>query len=285
MYQSNLSYARCEKHASLVYDLRAANWVPQQTGDTLSFERPCDASIEYLPKGFKYDTGQAWLVAVEFGKTAREQETEYILLNERAQKIGFDSADEAEKWGIIANNLKAQGKSAEDLIDQMHDEGQRRKRLIEDLNHAEEKTFVIVDRSSRVSRNSIDPRTNLIALYTSSMKTVECQRCGEPMPFKKRNSDEDYFEAVEALGTKYFPLEHVAQFLALCPECAAMYKEYVKRNKNAQEEMYKVLKDSDSPEVLLELSDFTIEIQFTEKHWQDLKTVVSYYENIYEREN
>ena len=76
------------------------------------------------------------------------------------------------------------------------------------------------------------------------------------MPFKKRNSDEDYFEAVEALGTKYFPLEHVAQFLALCPECAAMYKEYVKRNKNAQEEMYKVLKDSDSPEVLLELSDF-----------------------------
>ena len=196
--------------------------------------------------------------------------------------MGFGSFDDGKKWGIIANDLKAQGKSAEDLIDQMHDEGQRRKRLIiEDLSHAEEKTYVIVDRSSRVSRNSIYPRTNLIALYTSGMKTVECQMCGEPMPFKKRDSDEDYFEAVEALGTKYFPLEHVAQFLALCPECAAMYKEYVKRSKNAQEEMYKVLKDSDNPEVLLELSDFTIEIQFAEKHWQDLKTVVSYYENIY----
>ena len=286
VYQSNRSHQRQEGHASLVYELREAKWVPQGTGNSPLYERPCDASSERLPEGFQYDAGQAWFKAVEFGKTTREHESQEIQQNEHAKKMGFDSADEAEKWGIIANDLKAQGKSPEDLIGQMHDEGQRRKRLIiEDLSHAEEKTYVIVDRSSRVSRNSIDPRTNLIALYTSSMKTVECQMCGEPMPFKKRNSDEDYFEAVEALGTKYFPLEHVAQYLALCPECAAKYKEHVKRHKNTQEELYKVVKDSDAPEVLLELSSFPISIQFKEKHWQDLKTVIFYYKNLYESED
>ena len=286
VYQSNRSYSRHEGRASVVYKLREAYWVPQGTGNSPLYERPCDASSERLPEGFQYDAGQAWLKAVEFGKTTREHESQEIQQNEHAKKMGFDSVDEAEKWGIIANDLKAQGKSLEDLIGQMHDEGQRRKRLIiEDLSHAEEKTYVIVDRSSRVSRNSIDPRTNLIALYTSSMKTVECQMCGEPMPFKKRNSDEDYFEAVEALGTKYFPLEHVAQYLALCPECAAKYKEHVKRHKNTQEELYKVLKDSDAPEVLLELSSFPISIRFKEKHWQDLKTVIFYYKNLYESED
>ena len=61
----------------------------------------------------------------------------------------------------------------------------------------------------------------------------------------------------------------------------------MKRNKqeNAQEKLHRVLKDSDVPEVLLELSDFVIRIQFTEKHWQDLKTVVFYYENLYGSES
>ena len=33
---------------------------------------------------------------------------------------------------------------------------------------------------------------------------MHCQMCSKEMPFKNRNSDEDYFEAVEALGKGYF---------------------------------------------------------------------------------
>ena len=101
------------------------------------------------------------------------------------------------------------------------------------------------------------------------------------MPFKKRNSDEDYFEAVEALKKDHFPKEHEAQHLALCPGCAAKYKEFVKRDEKARAALYSLLKNSGIPEGRLQLSDLVIRIWFKEKHWQDLKTVLDYYENIY----
>ena len=101
--------------------------------------------------------------------------------------------------------------------------------------------------------------------------------CRQEMPFKKRNSDDDYFEAVEAFGKDYFPKEHEAQHLALCPECAAKYKEYVKKDRAARKVLYNLLKDSDESEVRLELNDLAICIWFNEKHWHDLKTVLHYY--------
>ena len=288
VYQSNRSYLRHEGYASVVYMLRDAFWVPQGTGNSPSFVRPCDASIEHLPEGFQFDTGQAWLVAVEFGKTAREQETEYILLNERAQEIGFDSADEAEKMAEIANEFRAQGKSLEELegiVDNIRRKERRKELLIIDLSHAEESRYEVRARRIRISRASIDPRTRLIGEYSTGINEIECQMCRQAMPFKKYNSDEDYFEAVEALNKKYFPKEHEAQYLALCPECAAKYKEYVKRRKKARKALYRVLRDSDDPEVLLEMNGSTIRIQFKEKHWQDIKTVVFYYENLKESED
>ena len=287
VYQSNRSHRRQEGHASLVYELREAKWVPQGTGNSPLYERPCDASSERLPEGFQYDAGQAWLKAVEFGKTTREHESQEIQQNEHAKDMGFSSFDEAERMAIIANDFKAQGKSLEDLegiVDNNRREERRKELLIIDLSHAEEKRYEIRARSIRPTRNRIDPKTQLRALYTK-MNNVECQMCRQGMPFEKRSSNEDYFEAVEALSKKYFPKEHEAQYLALCPTCAAKYKEYVKRYKNTQEELYKVLKDSDAPEGLLELSSFPISIQFKEKHWQDLKTVIFYYENLYESED
>ena len=289
-FRPHQNHNKLQVHSSLVHLLRNAAWVPQKHGDSYTFAIPCEASTRGLPHDFQCVTSWAWLKAVEFGRATGERKTEYIQLSQHVKEMGFDSVDEAETMAAIVKDLKAQGKSSadlEDFVGQMHHDGQRRQRLIiEDLRDAEEKKYEIVDRSSRVSRNNIDPRTYLVALYRSNIQTVECQMCGEPMPFKKRNSNEDYFEAVEALGTEYFPLEHVAQYLALCPECAAKYKEYVKRSKNAQKELYRVLKDSDESEVLLKLSEFTIRIQFEKrKHWQDIKTVVYYYENLYESED
>ena len=223
-YQSNQSNPPLRKgHSSLVHKLRKVKWIPQKSGDSASFERPCDASVEYLLEGFQYDSGQAWLGAVEFGKTTREQEMEYILQNQRAQEMGFDSVDEAEKMAIIANDLKTQGKSPEEIIDRIRRKERRKELLIIDLSHADDRQYENRARSIRVSRTKIDPRTLLIEEYTTGMNEVECQMCRQYMPFKKYNCDEDYFEAVEALNKKYFPKEHESQYLALCPECAAKY--------------------------------------------------------------
>ena len=105
------------------------------------------------------------------------------------------------------------------------------------------------------------------------------------MPFKKRDSDDDYFLAVEALRTEHFPKEHEAQYLALCPECAEMYKEFVKRSASARETLYNLLKTSEASEVRLESHGHVIRLWFEEKHWLDLTTVVTYYEDEYTPED
>ena len=91
------------------------------------------------------------------------------------------------------------------------------------------------------------------------------------MPFKKRNG-EYYFEAVEALSKEYFDKEDGAQFLALCPLCAAMYKEFVKRDETALEELHHALKNSDEPEVALKLGEWETSLQFVETHHSDIRT-------------
>ena len=56
-----------------------------------------------------------------------------------------------------------------------------------------------------------------------------CQICKEEMPFRKRDGAH-YFEKKEVLSIKFLPKEHEAQYLALCPLCAAKYDEFVKTN-------------------------------------------------------
>ena len=77
-----------------------------------------------------------------------------------------------------------------------------------------------------------------------------CQICEEEMPFKKRDG-EYYFEAVEAFTNEYFPKEHQGQYLALCPECAARYKEFVKRDEQEMDELYEKLANSEEPKARL----------------------------------
>jgi hypothetical protein len=259
--------------------------VPQQKDDdSISFVLPREASIERLPEGFPYEAEQKWLQAIEFGEIAREQKVEYIQQNQRAQEMGFSSGNEAETMAEIAKAWKGEGKSPEEMLDRISTEKRRAERLIIELGDAEEKQYEIRARNIRATLSTIDPHTPLREQYTK-FNNMECQMCRQDMPFKKRNSNDDYFEAVEAFGKNYFPKEHEAQYLALCPECAAKYKEFVKRDPVARKYLYNRLKDSDNPEVRLELSDSVIRIWFDEKHWHDLKTVLHYYENVYDTEN
>ena len=85
---------------------------------------------------------------------------------------------------------------------------------------------------------------------------------------------EYYFEAVEALSRDYFQKEHEAQFLALCPECAARYKEFVKREETNLNQLHHTLLASDKPEVSLKLGELETSLRFVEIHWQDMKTIL-----------
>ncbi len=285
-FRWNQSNELREANSSLVHELSKAKWVPQEDGDSISFVRPCDALRDHLPGGFPYDTGQKWLEVIEFGKAVKQQTAENTLKkieqnlrNQRAKEWGFESGDAAEK---AAEFFKEQGKSPDELLKKLRVQKRRKELLIIELEDAGEKEYETRARSIRSSRSRIDPRTTLRALYTTEENRMHCQMCSKEMPFKKRNSNEDYFDAVEALGKAYFFKEHEAQYLALCPECAAEYTEYVKKDPKARETFHDVLKNSDSPQIHVESNGRTIRIWFEDKHWQDLKTVLYYYENVYD---
>ena len=58
------------------------------------------------------------------------------------------------------------------------------------------------------------------------------------------------------LSKDYFQKEHEAQFLALCPLCAAMYKEFIKRKETTMKELHDALKNGAGLEFPLELGEF-----------------------------
>ena len=101
-----------------------------------------------------------------------------------------------------------------------------------------------------------------------------CQICKDEMPFMKRDG-EHYFEAVEALSRDYFPKEHEDQFLALCPLCAAMYKEFVKRDEDVMKRLYEWLKDSEELELPLTLGQWSASLRFVGTHRQRMKTILA----------
>jgi hypothetical protein len=149
----------------------------------------------------------------------------------------------------------------------------RQERLIEQINAAPEKQYDHIPSSTRVTRGSVDPTQGLRTWYTNDDDQMICQICKEEMPFRKRDG-EYYFAKVEALSPIYFPKEHEAQFLALCPLCEAMYKEFVKNDELAMEYLSLALRTSQEFEIPLDLGDVKTSLLLVEAHWRDIRTIL-----------
>ena len=138
----------------------------------------------------------------------------------------------------------------------------REARLAEQRSNAPEKEYETRPRSVRTSRASIDPKTWLRNLYTNDSDQMVCQICKSEMPFRKRDG-EHYFEAVEALSLEYFGKEQDAQFLALCPLCAAMYQEFVKCDEEQAAKLHHVLQNTEEFEVPVKLGEWKTSVRVT----------------------
>ena len=293
-YRSNIRYRTKTADSSLVWKLRAHSWVPQKqkAEGKLLFVKPSDAVAESLPNGFPFDNGAKWLEAVEFGKAERDKEElerhtqeqrtqDYQRKSDFAKAMGFSSVEEAQEAKEMME-LKQQDpegfKRWQDgnkekprfPTSPVKNPERREERLAEQHANASEKDDETRERSVRTTRGEIDPDTYLKNHYTNDDGQMMCQICTKEMPFKKRDS-EYYFESVEALSREYFPKEREAQFLALCPVCAAMYKEFVKLDETTLKELHHALKNSDEPEIPLKLGELQTSIRFVETHHSDIK--------------
>ena len=296
-YCSNSWHYTKTANSSLVWKLRTHSWVPQkqEVEEKIIFVEPSDAVAELLPSGFPFDGGAKWLEAIEFGKAKRDREElerrrqeensqNYQRQETAAKEIGFSSVEEAQEAKEVMELKRKdpegfkrwQDSSKEKIRFPTHrvaNPERRKERFVEQHANAPKKKNETRERSVRTTRGEIDPSVYLRNQYTNEDDQMICQICKEEMPFRKRDG-EYYFQAVEALSKEYFDKEHEAQFLALCPLCAAMYKEFVKCDDTALEELHRALKSSDELKVPLKLGERETSVRFVEAHYSDISTIL-----------
>ena len=223
--------------------LIGAKWLPNSDGH---LHKPNELALDDLPESFVRDERLADQLGMKKNVVAKladelgvKQET--IQLAKRLE----ENPEKLEEFRRFLTQ-KEESQKPSFPTRAVNNSERREKRLSEQHNTAPEKEYEIRERSVRTTRGMIDPDTWLKNQYTNDADRMVCQICKDEMPFRKLDG-QYYFESVEALSKEHFSKEHEAQFLALCPLCAAMYKEFVK---NAEGVMPDVKTNSRTPPTL-----------------------------------
>jgi hypothetical protein len=282
--------------SSIIETLKQYAWVPQKYDETIEFVRPRDAAAEKLPEGFTYATELQWLKVIEFGKDVqqrreaqrREKESQtvaYRRKEEAARECGFETAEEADEMAklrkerpdeikkLIAKGTSPRNERPTFPSKSVANPEQRTERLREQLAEAPDKSYEKRERSVRTSSSAIDAGTWLRNQYTNDGDQMLCQICQEVMPFRKRDG-QWYFESVELFekGDPAAPSQELeAQHLALCPLCAAKYKEFVKNDSETTARLRLAIIGTENSTVPLRLGAEEAEIRFVETHLHDLR--------------
>ena len=267
---SKQTYEGSEKEEKLSFKfgrmLINENWLPDSNGH---MHKPSELTLDDLPQSFVHNERLAQSLGMQ--KNAVKKLAEEVGVDPEDIEAIKQNPEEFRKW------KETVAKKANPVFPtkSVTDPGRREKKISKQHDDALQKQHEIRDRSVRITRGSIepDPQTWLREQYTNESDQMICQICQDEMPFKKRNG-EYYFEAVEALSIDHFLKEHEAQFLALCPLCAAMYKEFVKRDEDAMENVKDKLVNSNNLKVTLRLGDRDASIRFVETHWEDIRTIL-----------
>jgi hypothetical protein len=223
-----------EEDSKLCKMLKSHAWLPVD-GD--EFKKPSECTIADLVGELKRNEDLAKALGVQPDPEKLAQEvlkSEDELKREQAKALGVgpDVLDY-----IINNPEKIEQLMKKDMATRKErptfptrpvaNPERRQERLGEQLTDAPDKEYEKRERSVRTTNGAIDPTTWLRNQYTNEADQMVCQICKEEMPFRKRDGAH-YFEKKEVLSSKYLPKEHEAQYLALCPLCAAKYDEFVK---------------------------------------------------------
>jgi hypothetical protein len=244
-------------------------WLPDKQGN---FHKPAELKLDDLPESFVRDEKLAIQLSMKKDVVAKLAEEAGIPVD-AIQKAKMIAQAPLEIQKQI-DSLLSQDKRKPEFPQRASTNPDRRREQVEQqINGAPGKEYKQRNRSVRTTKVVIDPILWLRNQYTNKAGQMICQICKEEMPFRKRDG-EYYFEAVEALSRDHFTKEHEAQFLALCPLCAAMYNEFVKHDEWAMESLKNALINSEDAEVPLQLGELDTSVRFVETHFQDIKTAI-----------
>ena len=246
--------------------LKDNSWLPGPDG---KFYQPKELKLSDLPDNFKRDRKLIKLLGMK-------SDTSEILAKEvgiETDAIDFIKNYPAEfsKWKeSVEKKNKPEFPKRESSNPSI-----RKSKMTEQIKSAPNKEYQKREQSVRVSNKSIDPKTALRNFYTNPDGQLICQICKNEMPFKGRDN-QYYFESVEVFSKDSSSKEHNAQHLALCPLCAAKYKEFIKRDEDSLEKLRDSILISDELEVSLTLGEERASIRFVETHMSDLKSILEY---------
>lgn len=281
-YRPNKQYPTREAKSQLIYHLKVNEWIPNKQGD---FCMPGSVCKEDLHQDFQFDNRNGLLSEIGFGELVVINKNYNSKRNEEAQSLGFKSAKEAEEMAELCKKFdKTPDQIRQMLVDdrfkkfpskKVHNPERRQEKIGEQFEESANIEYNKRRRSVRTTRNSIDPDIWLRNYYTNEDGEMICQICKHEMPFKKRDGNY-YFEAVEVMSNGFISKEHEAKYLALCPVCAAMYKEFIKKDDNQLQTFIETLVESDEPEIPIQLGEIETSVRFVESHFIDIKTILEF---------
>ncbi|MFC2966850.1 sacsin N-terminal ATP-binding-like domain-containing protein [Acidimangrovimonas pyrenivorans] len=287
-FRRNVSGGSRYAKSQLVHQLRDTAWVPQ--GDT--FVKPSAARAGLLPEGFSFDAGSPWIKAIDFGgDVARESEearaqaaaaqARKTRRQAAAAELGFENPDDLEWLSELSELSESERleireemrrrKTVPDLPENEPSNPERRDARVREIaKDAQGRETEKRSRSISIGQGAVkeEAKQYLQHQYTGD-EGLFCQVCEKPMPFVLDDGS-PYFEAVEFLQEKELKKRHHQNYLALCPNHAAMF-----RHANGSKDIMKaMLLDLDDArlEVILAQADCTI--YFTKTHLADLKSAI-----------
>ena len=247
-------------------------WVPSKDG---IFNKPNEISIEQLPSDFSHDTFLVEAIGFKSDEVGILAEKVGIELEdiELLKALKENPVEYQRVKDVIGSNTRPQ---PEFPTKKSPNPTRREEKLTEELDND---PLIEYEPKTRIVRIfNIDSSTWLRDLYTNDDGEMVCQICQEKMPFKKRNG-EYYFETIEIFEKEFreswgLDTEKEQLHFALCPLCAAMYKEFIKSDDGAMHEFIAKLEESEDFEIAVHLGELKSTIRFVEIHFKDLKTIL-----------
>ena len=233
------------------------------------FVKPSELRLEDLPDGFERDETLGRQLGMQVDEVAALAQKAGV--SPEALDLAKQLSDDPDLYAQ-ASLLVGRAKRPEFPSRPVPDPDRRAQRVRRDAQTAPPKEYEQRSRSVRTSEPTQDPSAWLRELYRNSSEQMICQICEQEMPFKKRNG-EYYFETVEAFDA--LSSEQHQNHLALCPLCAAKYKEFIKRDNAALQRCQESIVAADDAVVALQLGDQNATLRFVASHLLDLKTLLA----------
>ena len=245
-------------------------WLPDRVG---KWHKPKGLPFSDLPDGFQPSE-----------TAARQLEMEVISVGQLAEKTGLALSDietlrtliqtSPQAWEQIKQSLStAAGGAGKPKFPQrtVGNPERREDKVREHAGDSPERTYEPREWSVRISEPDLDRQTWLMNQYTNEDRQMICQMCESEMPFKKRDGNY-YFEAVEAFD--HLSTERHELSLALCPVCAAKYKEFVKRDEANSAAFKAAVVGSQDTVIPVEIAQQQRSVRFVETHLFDLRIIL-----------